>query len=59
MPGPWDHLTDEEKLENGDYIQELRFGGSDMTDEEIKQQVYDSDDDGYTDYMNELERDYQ
>jgi len=40
MPGPWDHLTDEEKLENGDYINELRFGGSSESDQEIKERVY-------------------
>lgn len=48
--GPWDHLTDEEKLENGDYINELRFGGSSETDEEIKERVYrEMENDDYDD----------
>lgn len=53
MPGAgWDHLTEEEKRENGDYIQELRFDGDPRSDEEIKDEVYKRGDEEW-DYMDD------
>lgn len=44
----WD-LTPEERLENKDYINELRFGGDPSSDAEIKRRIYERDEEDFED----------